>query len=395
MTENVASPLRRLLVPVADLRPYAANPRRGDIGALRDSLAAHGQYRPIVVRRTTGEILAGNHTFRAAVDLGWEKVAATYVDVDDDEAARIVLVDNRTTDRAGYDDSDLVALLESLPGLDGTGFDDQELAALVASVGRNAAAGDVPPMQPPADPTTRPGDLIVLGEHRLLCGDATDAAAVGLLLDGASPALMVTDPPYGVDYDPAWRQEAAEAGHLAYAARRVGEVPNDERTDWTDAYRLAPSDVVYCWHADRRASSVQRNIEDAGFEVRSQIIWSKPHFPISRGHYHWRHEPCWYAVRAGASASWIGDRKQTTVWEIALDANVDGGHSTQKPLECMAIPIRNHLGDVYDPFCGSGTTVIAAENAGRRCYAMEIDPGYCDVIADRWERHTGSKVDRR
>lgn len=380
-------------MPVGELRPYAANPRNGDTDAIRDSLQAHGQYRPIVARKGTGEILAGNHTYAAALELGWGRIAATFVDVDDQEAARIVLVDNRTTDLARYDDGALAGLLGSLPELAGTGFDDGDLAQLVASLDRDNS-GDTTPGLPPAQPVTSPGDLVVLGDHRLLCGDATSPADVERLLDGATPELTVTDPPYGVEYDPAWRNEAAAAGHLAFAARRVGTVPNDERTDWTDAYRLAPSAVLYCWHAGRHASSVQRNAEDAGFEIRSQIIWAKPHFPISRGNYHWRHEPCWYAVRKGASAGWIGDRKQTTVWEITCDANVDGGHSTQKPLECMATPIRNHRGDAYDPFAGSGTTLIAAENAGRRSWHMEIDPAYCDVIVGRWERHTGRKAAR-
>lgn len=137
----------------------------------------------------------------------------------------------------------------------------------------------------------------------------------------------------------------------------------------------------------------QASLEAAGYEIRCQLIWSKPHFPIGRGHYHWRHEPCWYAIRRGATAGWVGDRKQTTVWEIPLDRNVDGGHSTQKPVECMERPMRNHdAREVYEPFAGSGTTLIAAENLGRKAYLMEIDPGYCDVTVDRWERHTGQKA---
>jgi len=146
---------------------------------------------------------------------------------------------------------------------------------------------------------------------------------------------------------------------------------------------------VYCWHADRHASEVQRSLELCEFEVRCQIIWSKSNFPISRGHYHWRHEPCWYAVRKGKQAHWIGDRTQTTVWEINLDKNVEGGHSTQKPVECMARPMRNHDGDVYDPFLGSGTTLIAAEQLNRTCYGLEIDPHYCSVILQRWANFTG------
>jgi DNA modification methylase len=121
-------------------------------------------------------------------------------------------------------------------------------------------------------------------------------------------------------------------------------------------------------------------------------MWAKSNFPISRGHYHWRHEACWYAVRGDATAGWIGDHSQTTLWEIDLDRNVEGGHSTQKPVECMRRPIRNHSGDVYDPFVGSGTTIVAAEREGRGCYALDIDPGYCDVSVRRWERVSGRQA---
>lgn len=220
--------------------------------------------------------------------------------------------------------------------------------------------------------------------HRLLCGDSTKQEDVERVMQGECAGMMVTDPPYGVEYDANWRNEAAEAGLLAYAARRVSPVENDGRIDWTDAWILFTGNVLYCWHAGRYSSQVQTNLESCGFEIRNQIIWAKSNFPISRGHYHWRHEPCWYAVRKGATAAWIGDRKQTTLWEINLDKNTEGGHSTQKPLECMARPIRNHSFEiVYDPFVGSGTTIVACENLGRKCRAIEIAPQYVAVTLER------------
>jgi DNA modification methylase len=230
---------------------------------------------------------------------------------------------------------------------------------------------------------TAVGQVWECGRHRIACGDCTDAAVVQRLFDGQVPNLCVTDPPYGVEYDANWRQEAAEAGHLAYAPMRVRKVRNDGQVNWDEAWRLFHGNVLYCWHAGRHASSTQASIETSGFEVRCQIIWAKSNFPISRGHYHWRHEPCWYAVRKGADASWIGDRKQTTLWEINLDRNVEGGHSTQKPLACMETPIINHAGDVYDPFVGSGTTLVAAERQNRRGFACEIDPAYVAVSLQR------------
>jgi DNA modification methylase len=244
----------------------------------------------------------------------------------------------------------------------------------------------------PEDGETRTnlGELWSIGGvHRLVVGDCTDAPTVSLLMGKEKPLLMVTDPPYGVEYDPGWRNEAAEKGLIAFAANREGNVENDDRVDWTAAWELFKGDVVYCWHADRHASSVQATLEASGFEIRSQIIWAKPRFVISRGHYHWQHEPCWYAVRKGSTASWTGDRSQTTLWEIGMrDDTEQSDHGTQKPLGCMQRPIQNHgkEGDiVYDPFLGSGTTLIAAHRTGRRCYGMEISPRYADVCLRRAE----------
>ena len=150
---------------------------------------------------------------------------------------------------------------------------------------------DVPEV--PAEPVSRPGDLWVLGRHRLLCGDSTDAAAVKTVLGDVSPHLMVTDPPYGVEYEPAWRKRAGVNLNKA----KLGKVANDDRADWSEAWELFPGSVAYVWHAGRHASTVQDSLAAAGFEVRSQIIWAKDRFALSRGHYHWQHEPCWYAVQ--------------------------------------------------------------------------------------------------
>lgn len=225
------------------------------------------------------------------------------------------------------------------------------------------------------------------GEYRVLCGDSTKAEDVGRLMGGRKPFIMVTDPPYGVKYDPEWRNEAAEKGLIAFAARREGSVENDDRVDWTDAYKLFPGRVAYVWHAGRFAADLVLNLRAAKFEIRTQIIWRKPAFAISRGHYHWQHEPCWYAVREGSS-KWCGDRSQSTVWEISNrpDQKDNTNHGTQKPVECMARPIRNHGGngdDVYDPFLGSGTTVAAAEALGRIAFGIEISPAYVAVILER------------
>jgi DNA modification methylase len=243
------------------------------------------------------------------------------------------------------------------------------------------------------------GELFMLGAHRLLCGDATSAGDVTRLLDGATPGLMATDPPYGVSYDPAWRHRVNPHQRTA-----VGRVMNDDRAEWTAAWQLFPGAIAYVWHAALKAPIVAADLETAGFKIRSQIIWQKQHFALSRGDYHWAHEPAWYAVRG--TGQWRGDRRQTTVWEVpnlnpmggtrAAD-NAVTGHGTQKPVRLFELPMLNHtlVGEaLYDPFCGSGTALIAAEKLGRACYALEIDPQYVQVTVTRWEAFTGQKAVR-
>jgi DNA modification methylase len=323
------------------------------------------------------------------------------LDVDDAEAAMLLATHDPLAALAEADTDRLRALLDtvqsSAPAVQAMLSQLAEAAGIVPYMG-SAGGGMVEEGPPPeidrADELrqkwgTAVGQLWQVGRHRLLCGDCTDKPLVNMLLGEAVPLLMVTDPPYGVEYDANWRNDAAEKGLIAHAARRVGKVVADDRSDWREAWQHFPGDVVYCWHASWYISAAQHSLEATGFEIRNLLIWAKPRFSISRGHYHWQHEPCWYAVRTGATAHWIGDRSQTTLWTISLDPNADGGHSTQKPVECMVRPIKNHAGDVYDPFLGSGTTLIACEQLGRCCYAMEIDAGYVAVALERWRQFTG------
>ena len=393
---------------VQSIRPADWNVRTDhDLDGIAESIRVNGFRDPIEVWASTNgkpndpphEIVVGEGRYRAAVEVvGMTEVPVVGHDFADlDAAKRYSIANNRLTDKSGFDSPRLLAQLEALPELDGTGFKLEDLDELRGMPGEKDLLTDddeVPEEQ--AEVITLPGDLWVMGEHRLLCGDATSAEHVERVMLGVVPVMMVTDPPYGVNYDPAWRQREAEKGNLAYAAIRVGVVTNDDRTDWSDAYKLFHGDVAYCW-SPPGSNSIEAGmaLRIAEFDVRYMLIWAKPHFPIGRGNYHWRHEPCWYAVRRGATAHWVGDRKQTTVWEIALDRNVEGGHSTQKPLECMARAIRNHdAPEVYDPFVGSGTTIIAAEKLGRRCYAMEIEPRYVDVAVRRWMNATGGQAVR-
>jgi DNA modification methylase len=204
----------------------------------------------------------------------------------------------------------------------------------------------------------------------------------------------VTDPPYGVSYDPTWRQTAGVS-----SSGRTGKVENDDRADWRDAWALFPGDVAYVWHAGLHASTVAESLIATGFVPRAQIIWNKPRFALGRGDYHWQHEPCLYVVRNGGKSHWQGGRDQSTVWSVGNAGFQDAAtvHGTQKPVELMRRPILNNslFGDlVYEPFAGSGSTIIAAHSVGRFCYAMELSPQYCDVIIERFETLTGEKATR-
>jgi DNA modification methylase len=206
------------------------------------------------------------------------------------------------------------------------------------------------------------------------------------------PLLMVTDPPYGIEYDADWRNHALRSDGTPIAGSAVGVVHNDSKSDWSDAYKLFPGDVIYVWHAGNKAWDVAESIIHSGYKIRTQIVWAKNNIVISRGHYHGKHEPCWYAVKDSRKSHWIGDRKQSTLWDIDKPRKSETGHSTQKPIECMARPIRNHDSEfVYEPFSGSGTTIIACEQLGRKCRAIELSPEYVAITLQRYYDATGKE----
>jgi DNA modification methylase len=268
------------------------------------------------------------------------------------------------------------------------GFTEQELAkALQPGSAGLTDENEIPKLGETAVTVT--GDVWCLGPHRLACGDSTDAQAVSALLGADEPLLMVTDPPYGVSYDPAWRHRVG-----VNQSSRTGRVRNDERADWEAAWALFPGNIAYVWHGALHANTVAEGLQRRGFAIRAQIIWAKERLVIGRGDYHWQHEPCWYAVRS--KGHWTGDRKQTTLWSIPSGGqDTETTHGTQKPVECMRRPIHNNskVGEpIYDPFLGSGTTLIAAEGARRICLAVELDPLYVDVAVRRWQAFTGKQA---
>jgi DNA modification methylase len=381
--------------PVARLIPYARNPRRNDEAVDRMCAAIREfGFRIPVVARSDGTVVDGHLRLKAAQRVGLPEVPVALADdLSEAQIKAFRLLANRSAAWAEWDDELLALELKDLQDagydLGFTGFDAGELKGFMEDGPAAGLTDEDAVLEPPADPVTKPGDLWLLGEHRLLCGDATVATDVERLLAGARPHLLVSDPPYGVEYDPTWRNEAGVS-----ATKRTGKVANDDRADWREAWALFPGDVAYVWHAAIHATTVAESLVACGFDIRAQIVWSKSRFALGRGDYHWQHEPCWYAVRKGTRSHWQGARDQSTLWSIAPAGAEDAAtpHGTQKPVEAMRRPIVNNSerGDlIYEPFCGSGTTMIAAETVGRRCLAMELDPAYCDVIVRRWEGFTG------
>jgi DNA modification methylase len=385
------------------LIPYARNPRKNDraVDRMCDSILEFG-FRVPVLATSNGDIIDGHLRWKAAQRLKLESIPVILCDDWSEAQIRAFrLLVNRSVTWAEWDldllSAELAALQESQFDLKRTGFDEAELLELLGPI-CGQTDEDVQ-VQPAAVAVSHPGDLWILGAHRLRCGDATNAADVAHLVGGNPPVLMVTDPPYGVDYQPEWRNAA-----FGEANRSIGTVRNDDRADWRKAWNLFSGAVAYVWHAGVKSVIVAQSLEACGFQIRSQIIWGKPHFVISRGHYHVQHEPCWYAVREACSAGWQGDRRQSTLWLIGNGLSQSGnrepenaltGHGTQKPVECMRRPILHHTrrGEaVYDPFLGSGTTLIAAEQVGRACLGMELDPIYIDVAIRRWQAFTGKRA---
>lgn len=360
--------------PISALKPYPTNARThsdAQIAKIAASIREFGWTNPILID-PGGGIIAGHGRLLAAKFLGMTEVPTISLDgLSPDQRRALVLADNRLALDAGWDERLLAMELSELQlsgfDLDLTGFESAEIEQLLAGLDATPdglidedAAPDVQ-----ADAISKIGDVWELGKHRLMCGDSTSSNNVGTLLASDIPNLMVTDPPYGVEYDANWRNEVERKNGKPIGARAVGKVLNDGKSDWREAWQLFPGNIAYVWHAGKHASTAQNSLESCGFSIRNQIIWAKSNFCISRGDYHWMHEPCWYAVRD--KGNWTGDRSQTTLWKIDKPMKSETGHSTQKPIECMRKPIENNSrpGDsVYDPFVGSGTTIIAAEQTG-------------------------------
>ena len=386
-------------IQISELKEYEHNPRRigkKEFEKLVSSIKEDGYHQRIIVNHDN-IIIGGHQRKKALLEAGLKESDTVEVLIPDRKLTQKELDRINIRDNLSFGEYDFDILANrfnvetfvdfGLPGDMLVGFGDNNL---LSDSEDSSELETLPP-----EPKARLGDVYILGNHRLMCGDSTNPQHVDKLLNGANPILMVTDPPYGVNYKPEWREEVGKG------ARNTGKVLNDDRYDWSEAYSLFTGDVAYVWHSALYTHKFAQNLENNGFDLVSLVIWNKQHFVLSRGDYHNKHEPLWYAVRKGQKHNWQGRRDQTTVWDIdnnnygAKAKEEQTGHGTQKPLECMLRPIINNSKkgqSVYDPFGGSGTTLIACEKSDRNCYMMELSPAYVDIIINRWEKETGKEV---
>lgn len=389
------------LVSIDDLKPNPRNPNQHpdkQIALLAKNIRQLGWRHPITVSTRSGFIVSGHGRLQAAQLLQVKEVPVDFQEFTGDaEEYAVLIADNRLAEIAEINTDTLKALLSDLDaemGLEDmtlTGFTPEELEEMLTAAPPDGLTDPDQVPETPVEPVSVLGDVWVMGKHRIVCGDCTMIDTVKKVLNGVEPDLMVTDPPYGVEYDPEWRKKAG----INKNTEKMGKVLNEDKADWRDAWALFPGNIAYVWHAGKFAREVQNSLEACEFEIRSQIIWAKDRFALSRGHYHWQHEPCWYAVRKGATGKWCGDRSQSTLWSIKSRDDNGTGHGTQKPVECMKRPILNNSSPgqaVYEPFSGSGTTILACEMTGRSCLAVELNPAYVDVAVKRWEEYTGKKA---
>jgi DNA modification methylase len=394
--------MKTINLPLEKLIAYAGNPRRNDhaVDAVAAAIKRFG-FRVPVLAKSDGTLIDGHLRIKAAKRLGMTEVPVVLCDdLSEAEIKALRISINRMAELAEWDEELLMAELEGLAAegitMDDVGFDLDALEALGASAEpKGNPEADAEPQIDKAEELrskwgVEPGQLWELGDHRLLCGDSTKKEDVERVIGSEKPLLMVTDPPYGVEYDATWRKAAIPQTNPGKTGGMHGKVHNDQRADWREAWALFGGDVAYVWHAGNKAHVVAESLIGVGIDLVAQIIWAKTNHVISRGNYHPKHEPCWYAVRKGSARRFTEDRTQNTLWEIASNKNNETGHSTQKPVECMARPIRNHDSEfVYEPFSGSGTTIIACEQLGRKCRAIEISPAYVAVALQRWADATG------
>jgi DNA modification methylase len=411
--ETAAQVSQTQVWPIDTLIFYARNPRKNDAAVDRmcASIREFGFKIPVLAR-SDGEVVDGHLRLKAARKLNIAEVLVILCDEwtpAQVKAFRIMV--NRSVAWADWDEELLSLELQELNAeefdLSLTGFNPKEIDDLLALPEEEANVA--PPL--PNNPVSRMGDLWLCGKHRVLCGSSTSADDVARLLGERKPLLMVTDPPYGIELDTEWRDRAglnscgpAEASYMKQRTKGHTEttISGDTRADWSEAFELVPSiQIAYVWHASVFTREVLDGLIRIGFLYPQQIIWNKGRTVLTRTHYWYQHEPCWYVRKK--NAPWFGKAgENSTVWDSPSPKFIMGGsdeekydHPTQKPVDLMRRPILNHIkrGElVYEPFLGSGTTLAAAELTERACCGMELDPKYVDVIIQRWQTLSGKQA---
>jgi DNA modification methylase len=396
-------------VPIGDLRPDPTNPRRigeRELESLTRSLQQFGFVQPVLARKSDGVVIGGHQRLVAARRLGWKTVPAIFLDVSIEQARLLNLALNKISGQ--WDNELLARLLADLKPIEDidlslSGFSEEELGKLLKSLDARDKRGRVETFDLEAAweeaskaPGVELGDIWRLGEHRVLCGDATDSGAVSRLVGAQRASMAFTDPPYNVDY-----------GHHGGAPRRGRRrtMANDalppEQWEafcrrWAQNLLSYVDGALYVCMSTREWPVVSRVLEELGGHWSDTIIWAKDRFVLGRADYQRQYEPVWYGWREGASHHWCGDRDQGDVWPIPRPAQSEL-HPTMKPLPLVERAIENssHPGDlILDLFLGSGTTVIAAERTGRVCHGMELDPHYCRIVIARWEAFSGLRAEK-
>lgn len=393
------------ILKTSALIPYINNSRThsdDQVNQVASSIKEFGFTNPVLID-TDGGLIAGHGRVMAAKKLGIDEVPCIVLEgLTEAQKKAYVIADNQLPLNAGWDLDKLKLEIDTLNELgfdiDVLGFDDEFLNGLLEEEPSEGLTDEDAVPEVLEVPVSVLGDIWQLGDHRLMCGSSTEATAVELLLDGQEPNTMITDPPYGVEYDAGWRAEAK--GVKKTKREETSTLQNDNQADWYDAYSLFNGNVAYVWHASAFTDVVMDGLKRAGFEIKAQIIWNKNVHALSRSDYQWKHEPCWYAIKKGANHNWMGDRKQKTIWDVQnvifeKDAGGKTSHPTQKPVELYIRSINNHTNPgeyVYEPFGGSGTAIIAAEKTNRRSLTMELDEKFVDVIITRWQNFTGKEA---
>ena len=383
---------------VAELIPYDRNSRTHSdeqVATVAKSIQEFGFTQPVLIGNDD-VIIAGHGRVMAAKSIGMDQVPTICLGhLSDEQRRAYVIADNKLAEQAGWDDELLALELGALSdlgyGLEVTGFNDKELADILAAESTPGLTDDDDAPALEANHSSRQGDIWVLGDHRVMCGDSTSAEDIGALLGGGMADMWLTDPPYNVAYEGKTKEALT--------------IQNDEMDDQSfreflvAAYKAADSGmksgaVFYIWHADSEGYNFRGAAKDVNWQVRQCLIWKKQTIVMGRQDYHWKHEPCLYGWKSGSGHLWASDRKQSTILEFDRPSK-NTEHPTMKPVELFEYQMLNNTkgGDiVLDSFGGSGTTVIAAEKNGRHARVMELDPNYVDVIIKRWQNYTGQQA---